>query len=683
MSQHARLPALALALACLSLLSACGGGGGGSQAAPGAPQAATGQGASAPGPGAAAPAPGSSSLIPQANTAGIVLYEDTAQLRMLSSPGTRTYRGSDDADSGRSTPVVYTNKVSLAVADDGRYTERHSNLLNGGASTLGAVRIENGAVLASMQIAFREGAPKLTELLTELRGPVRAGDQFGAFERKNVDIGVDLDGDRINETATVAQYSRVMDNRETSVPVRVSVVALRVETQLMVQVTPSSTRLPGPVWKSVRNTWYAPGLGIVRRSLEQPNPIAGKPDRVVSEVLEEWDGGTEGIGALPTQVPLAPASTAFAGKRLQFPQAVAGFPTHAVVAASVADRQISRGIVLAQIDPRGAIVAARDYALSELFPGADFMLEVRLIPHGNFLRMTARLDDGTVRMAHFDATGQQIVRAPTSFGAESLGASDFEGLAYRMTDSFFLTRLRANVFPDGTPYKSAYVTRVDALGGLQMMPAEVIEPVAAQIHNFTVAEEPGVVGYSWREVTAQGSVRRLATVSLNITPGQPVVRRQALALPADACLDAEMVGLQPGLALTCWDPAKGGLSMARLDGDGNPIVGQNSTVATQFVLPPFARDTSRPQFLGVNGELHVAASQDTPQSGNEGNSRFVTVARTNAGGGPSTGTGPIVLAQVHDLPGRVRNMVKVGNRLMLIGIDSNFYMSTTPVWLAN
>jgi hypothetical protein len=679
MKQHRCLPALTLA--CLAFLAGCGGGS--SPSGTGAPQAlAPGPGAAPPAPVVPTPTPAEPTLIPTADTAGIVLYQDVALLRMLSHPGTRTYRGTDDADGFRSTPFGYTNKVSLAVADGGRYTEQHTNLFNGGASTLGALRIENGAVLAGVQIAFREGGPKLTELLTELRGPVRAGDQFGTFERKNVDIGVDLDGDRINETATVAQYSRVMGNTQLSLSIRENITALRVFTRLMVQVTLSTTKVPGAVQESVRNTWYAPGLGIVRQTLEQPNPVAGKPARFVVEQLEEWDGGTEGLGALPTQVPLAPASTAFAGERLQFPQAVAGFPTHAVVAASIADRQISRGIVLAQIDPRGAIVAARDYALSELFPGADFMLELRLIPHGNFLRMMARLDDGTVRMAHFDATGQQIVRAPTSFGAESPGATDFEGLSYRMTDSFFLTRLRANVFPDGTPYKAAYVTRVDALGGMLMMPAEVIEPVAAQIHNLTVAEEPGVAGYSWREVTAQGSVRRLATVSLNITPGQPVVRRQTLALPADTCLDAEMVGLQPGLAITCWDPVSGALSAARLDADGNPVLGQNGTVATEGIIgaPP---SYSRPSVLGVKGELHVAAVQDRTLPGEPGSSRFLAVVRTNAGSGRLNGATPVVLARVRDLPGRVRNMVQVGNRLMLIGIDSNFYMSTTPVWLAN
>jgi len=65
-----------------------------------------------------------------------------------------------------------------------------------------------------------------------------------------------------------------------------------------------------------------------------------------------------------------------------------------------------------------------------------------------------------------------------------------------------------------------------------------------------------------------------------------------------------------------------------------------------------------------------------------GNSRFVTVFRTIAGTGRLFGGTPMVLARIRDLSCRVRNMVQVGKRMMLIGIDSNFYMSTTPVWLA-
>lgn len=432
----------ALSLACLSFLSACGGGGGGA-AAPAQPTA------TAPPPSAVAPAPtvpaaptAAPSLIPEPATAGVVLYNDTGPLRMLTD-GTRTYRGRDDVQGVDATAITYSNKVTLTASSASVYAEQNSNLFNGGAAALRSLRVEKGDVLASGLVAFRQGRPGLSENLTELRLPVRADDQFGTFERKNVDIGTDLDGDKINETATVAQYSRVFGNEPVDLPNRLGIVALRVDTRLRVQVTPSVTKVPGPVEETLRSTWYAPGLGIVKQRLEQPNPIAGRPNRVVTEVLEQWDGGSMGLGALPSQVPVAPASASgFAGSRLQFPVAAVGFATHAVVAASVADRPLSRGIVLAQIDARGAIVAARDYTLAELFPGADYMLELRLISLGNILRLTARLDDGTVRMAHLNATGQQIVMAPTNYGASSAGAVDAEGLTYRMMASDTFTSPR-------------------------------------------------------------------------------------------------------------------------------------------------------------------------------------------------------------------------------------------------
>jgi hypothetical protein len=112
-------------------------------------------------------------------------------------------------------------------------------------------------------------------------------------------------------------------------------------------------------------------------------------------------------------------------------------------------------------------VAARDYALSELFPGEDSMLEVRLILDGNFLRMTAHLNDGTVRMAHFDATGQQIVRAP-SFGAESplttdsVARTNDQGRPSTGTSPTVLAQVRdmpgraRTMVQVGTPYAERY-----------------------------------------------------------------------------------------------------------------------------------------------------------------------------------------------------------------------------------
>lgn len=688
MNQH-RLSALALA--CLSFLSACGGGGGGGGATAPATSSAAAP-APAPGPAAAAPAvpaapPSAPSLIPEPATAGVVLYNDTGPLRMLVDGSTRTYRGSDDAQGADATAITYSNKVTLSASSASAYAEQNSNLFNGGAAALGSLRVEKGDVLASGLVAFRQGTPALAENLTELRLPVKVNDQFGTIERKNVDIGADLDGDKINETATVAQYSRVFGNEPVDLPNRRALTALRVDTRLRVQITPSATKVAGPVQETLRSTWYAPGLGIVKQRLEQPNPVAGRPNRVVTEVLEQWDGGTVGLGALPSQVPVAPASVAgFAGSRLQFPVAAAGFATHAVVAASVADRPISRGIVLAQIDPRGAIVAARDYTVAELFPGATtYMLELRLIPHGDFLRLTARLDDGTVRMAHLNATGQQIVMAPTNYGTNSSGASDTEGLTFHMMESasFYFTRMYAALYPDGLLYKSADVSRVDGLGGLNAMPNTVIEPVAAEIRNFTAAAALNATGYSWRETTAQTSVRRVAAVRPSFDSFDLIVKRQTLDLPAGACLEADMAALQPGLAITCWVSTSDALAAAHVDTQAQLLLAQGGTLAGEVLKAPWLLPiTARPRVLGAAGELHVVANQFGSYWPGEAATPFVTVFRTNAGQSRLALPEPVLLARIRDVPGSVRHVVPVGNRLLVIGATNNDYMSTTPVWLA-
>lgn len=605
---------------------------------------------------------------------------------MLVDGSTRTYRGSDEAEGAGATAIVYSNKVNLAASSDSAYAEQNTNLFNGGAAALGSLRVEKGEVLASGEVVFRHGTPGLAENLTELRLPVRVNDQFGTFERKRVDIGVDLDGDRINETATVAQYSRVVGNEPVDLPNRRGLVALRVDTRLRVQITPTATKVAGPVQETLRSTWYAAGLGIVRQRLEQPNPVAGRPNRIVTEVLDQWDGGAVGLGALPSQVPVTPPTAGgFAGTRLQFPVAAAGFATHAVVAASVADRPMSRGIVLAQIDPRGAIVAARDYTLAELFPGAAFMLELRLISHGNFLRLTARLDDGTVRMAHLDATGQQIVMAPTNFGNNSAGAGDAEGLTYRMMVSgfFYYTGMYAARYPDGLLYKSAGVSEVDGLGRLMSVPVNVIDPVAAEIRNFTSAADVNAIGFSWRETTPQTSVRRVAAVTKSFDSNNLIVKRQTLDLPEGACIEADMAVLDSGLAITCWDSTSDVLAAARVDREANLLLAEGGTLAGEVLKAPWLLPiTARPSVLGAAGELHVVANQFGAYWPGEAATHFVTVFRTSAGESRLAHREPVLLARVRGVPGNVRHVVQVGNRLLLVGADNNDYMSTTPVWLA-
>jgi hypothetical protein len=114
------------AVAALALLGGCGGGGGGGPApvAPAAPVAAT------------------SALVPDAGTAGPVLYADAAALRVLRERAVWTYHGVDQkrgAASSAAETIAYTNVVKHAGSANG-IIENGSNPLNDGADTSGPLR---------------------------------------------------------------------------------------------------------------------------------------------------------------------------------------------------------------------------------------------------------------------------------------------------------------------------------------------------------------------------------------------------------------------------------------------------------------------------------------------------------------------------------------------------------------
>lgn len=225
--------------------------------------------------------------------------------------------------------------------------------------------------------------------------------------------------------------------------------------------------------------------------------------------------------------------------------------------------------------------------------------------------------------------------------------------------------------------------RVDGLGGRISMPNTVIQPVAAEIRNLTAATVMNATGYSWRETTAQTSVRRVATVTTSFNGNDLIVKRQALDLPAGACIEADMAALEPGLAITCWDSASDTLAAAHMDAEAKLLLAQGGTLAGEVLKAPWLLPiTARPSVLGAAGELHVVANQFGPYWPGEASTSYFTVFRTNAGQSRLALPEPVLLARVGDVPRSVRHVVPVGNRLLLIGVTDNDYMSTTPVWLA-
>ncbi len=144
--------------------------------------------------------------------------------------------------------------------------------------------------------------------------------------------------------------------------------------------------------------------------MEEPNETVGLPNRVVTELLENWDGLTEGLGHTDTVVAASPAGSSLSGAPLQYVVDVVGFDTSAVAIGLIPNQPSNQGLAVAQLDARGKVVAARTYARTDLFPGTDFFREPHAIRVGSEVRIFAQTNNQHLSMVALDATGQRIVR---------------------------------------------------------------------------------------------------------------------------------------------------------------------------------------------------------------------------------------------------------------------------------
>jgi hypothetical protein len=163
-------------------------------------------------------------------------------------------------------------------------------------------------------------------------------------------------------------YSRVAGAETLDLPNRLQVRTVRVDTTMRVRATFSKTGTATPVYESVQQVWYAPGIGVVKTRAEQPSDAGpAQPNRIVTEALQNWDGDvSEGLGHLPPVDGIVRED----GASLSYPMPLAaidaaGFDDHAVVLAPTAD---AGTVNLVQLDQRGNLAVQTPYRLDVLFP---------------------------------------------------------------------------------------------------------------------------------------------------------------------------------------------------------------------------------------------------------------------------------------------------------------------------
>jgi hypothetical protein len=662
-----------LTLAVLALVSGCGGGG-----------ASNGGTASVTPP----PVATTSGLIPEAGAVGATLYADAAPLRVLRDGAVWTYHGVDQPYGAASSPSqgrAYTNTVKHA-ATSGGVLENGSNAFNGGPDTAGPLRFEGGSYKYTEHISLTANAPAQTVDVIELRSPVKINDQYVGLDRHIADGGVDLDGDKVNDALDVAMYARVIGEEVLDLPNRRQVKTVHVDITLRARVISSKTGAPSPLYEAVQSNWYAPGLGIVQTRGTEPNTIdPTAPNRVVTEILQNWDGLSEGLGYTGAVAGVAPASSSLAGAALQFPLDAVGFDTHAVVATFIPGQPSAVGIAIAQLDTRGNVLAARSYTRAELFPAAQYFNQPRLLRVGSELRLLARTDND-VSMVALDPTGQRILRPAISMLSDPQLGYDHEATSYRVStdgSSIWLGWLRIIPAPDSVYLRSLAVQHFDASGQALGAAHVMLAPVNADIGNFSMALSDARLAVSWRQ-TGVPSASRLAMI--DTASGALLADKTVGTGVCDyaSCIHFDVLALQPGIAMVGWSPPLSPIGAARLDASGEPVLSAGTTLLTDTLKAPWLTPISGAVFNGLGGQLTVSASQhakywpeDTLESG------FTSVFQTSGNSGPLAASELVLLARIPGFPVNVLTTVQLGNRLLLIGSDSAGYLNSMAVWKAN
>lgn len=656
------------ALAVMALVSGCGGGG--SSAAPSVPVTP------------APPPPATSGLVSAAGALGATLYADAAPLRVLRDGASWTYHGIDQPYGAATTPSqikAYTNVVRQSTVSGGML-ESGSNPFNEGADTNGPVRFEGGAYKYAQSIALSATGPAQLVDMTELRSPVRVNDQYVGLDKHIADGGADADGDKVNDAVDIAAYARVVGDELLDLPNRRQVRAVRVDTTLRARAILSKTGTPGPLYEAVQSVWYAPGIGIVKSSIDEPDANGpALPHRIVTETLENWDGLTEGLGHLDPVSPVGPAGSALAGIAPGYPLDSAGFDAHAVVVTWIPGQAQVAGVTLAQLDQRGALVAAKNYTPAELFPGAQYFNSPRLLRVGSELRLLAMTDKG-ISMVGLDATGQRITMAGKPMLSDPIFAYDNDQMLFHaMADGGDIWVGWTRRTSDGDRLTSVALQRFDA-GGQALAPATIMQdPIAKDISQVRLAVADKRVVMSWR-LLALSSGRYYRVFDANNGTLGPT---GALGDPYVPCRFIEAVTLKPGLALVCGPQPGGQIAAARIGADGalapaTPLEGE--TLKAPWLTASGGNDV----YEGSGGNLMVVTGQQGRYWPEDSDARsYLSVFQTRPTTGPLASAEPTLLARIPDNPMWVATVVPIGNRLLLVGANGYFEgakLRTMVVW---
>ena len=279
-----------LAGALLLALGGCGGGGGG------------GGGTAAAG-GGTQPTETGNPLVAPAGPPGAVLALNATDLQPVRAGSSWEYRGVYTGTGSATGP--YASTLRHVAGANGAVVEEATNMFQSGTTDKTPLFTGGGTVQEQVTDPLGTGSAE-TVMMTALRSPVRVNDQYVVFQRSRVDLGIDVDGDRIPDLADVVAYSTVVGTETLALPdLGRSLVTVRIDNTVVVRVTQSSDARNLPPVRTVQSDWYASGVGVVRRTMTEPSETVGAI--AAEERLAYWDGVDQGLGATAPAALMSPA----------------------------------------------------------------------------------------------------------------------------------------------------------------------------------------------------------------------------------------------------------------------------------------------------------------------------------------------------------------------------------------
>lgn len=460
-----------------ALLAGCGGGGGGGNDEPA---------------GGGNPAlPASSGLLPDALALGATLSSDASTLRPLRDGAVMHYRGRRLFANGYES--AYENTVQQ-LADGAGVREAQSNALDDGEDPGVPVIVADGQVTQRQSLPLVEGQPALTVNFIELRSPVRTGDRYVSLDQ-GISAGTDLDGDGVHDTIAVAVWTDVIGPDTVTLGTGAALQTVHTRTYARLRAQYSSDNTVSETSEIVVDTWYAPGVGVVKTRADADGGLD-----VVEELLVSRDGIDEGIGASAAIVPLAPDGTA-----LPVPSQAVGFDNHAVALSQMPGEPESTGFALTQLDARGRIVATRNYRYAERLAHGGSGGSPSLLRWGDELRVVVLTDAG-LQLLRLDATGQRLLAERASLmptGPLAIG-NDPKGYQVAADGSaLWVSGLDEPVYDDvaQTLWSTGWLQAFDGTGqpaGPRLMLATDVDPLSLFLMRLAATE--GRVLASWLQI---------------------------------------------------------------------------------------------------------------------------------------------------------------------------------------